>query len=376
MYFQFRNNRLEYKRREIARHYLRYWFWIDLLTVFPFYWIAMKITDRVGEERQSTQDFLRLFQLLRLLRLHRAFTFFKLVRYSRRMSIVTLTLVRNCTVVCFWCHLWACIMYFIARQFAFDPGNTWIGDEHDLLNGFQRYALSLYWSVVTFSTTGYGDWHPRNCIEQIFCVIYLLLNVVIMSWVIGSITLLIVKNDENTSSYHDTLQMLYKYAALHEFDEMLTKRLKVQLKLSFKHRDTADEQVLRFFPATVRRQILQRLYMPSLMSTTLMKGTRQQYIDSFLSLSSVEIFSPGEELLQQGSISSDLYLLLEGNVEALQEDNCRDKDDDFGLGPLSSFSSERLDTTISDSSTSGRSDRNTGEFLNDLGKICTLFLFI
>ena len=206
-------DKLVYKRRQIAQHYLRYWFWIDLLSVIPFYSIVMIITGKVGRENYSAQDpltFLRLFKLLRLVRLHRVFTFFKLVRYSRRLSIVSLTLVRNCTVVCFWCHLWCCIMYFIARQYGFDIDDTMFGPGHDALTGFERYALSLYWSVVTFSTTGYGDWHPQSSVEQIFCVIYLLLNVVIMAWVIGSITLLIVKNDENTSAYHDTLQMLYK----------------------------------------------------------------------------------------------------------------------------------------------------------------------
>jgi len=106
--------------------------------------------------------------------------------------------------------------------------------------------------------------------------------------------------------------------------------------------------------------------MPSLMSSMLMEGTRQQFIDSFLSLCTVEIFSPGEELLQQGSISSDLYLLLEGYVEAIQEDDCHDKEDDFSLRHLSTFSD------ISDSTVSPvgcKTDRSTGEFLNDLGKI-------
>ena len=93
-----------------------------------------------------------------------------------------------------------------------------------------------------------------------------------------------------------------------------------------------------------------------------MKGTRQQFIDSFLSLCTVEIFSPGEELLQQGSISSDLYLLLEGYVEA-----CRDKeDDDFSLRGLSTFS-DISDQTVSP--LGSKTDRNTGEFLNDLGKM-------
>lgn len=369
-------DKLVYERRDIARHYMKFWFWIDFLSVFPFFAIAMVLSRNIGEDRtQNNQDplyFLRLFKLLRLVRLHRVFTFFRIIRYSRKMPVVATILLRNFSVVFFWCHLWACIMYFISREYNFDPDNTWIGAAHETLNEFQRYALSLYWSVTTFSTTGYGDWSPVNSVEQIFCVIYMQLNVVIMAWVIGSITLLIVKNDEHTSLYHDTLQMLFKYASLHEFDEKLTKRLMVQLKLGFKSRDIADEQVLRFFPAVVRRKILRRLYMQHLLSTKLMNGTRQQYIDSFLSLCSVEIFSPGEELLLRGAVSSDLYLLVEGTVETSTEDDKLVDDEDFNLRHLS-FSERKgeifseADTSFSYRGATGKIERNSGEFLNDLG---------
>lgn len=45
-------------------------------------------------------------------------------------------------------------MYFIARQYDFDPDNTWLGSLVEDLTGFERYCTSLYWSVVTFTTVG------------------------------------------------------------------------------------------------------------------------------------------------------------------------------------------------------------------------------
>jgi hypothetical protein len=231
--------------------------------------------------------------------------------------------------------------------------------------------ISFFW--CQFSTTGYGDWSPKhNSIEQIFCMIYLMLNVVIMAWIIGSITLLIVKDDEHTGLYRDTLQMLYKYAELHDFDQKLIKRLKTQLKLGFRSRDIADEQVLRFFPSAVRRKILRKLYMPSLLSTNLMKGTRQQFVDSFLSLCSVEIFSPGEELLQRGSISADLYLLIDGTVEAskLTEDEMLilDESELNTVSEMPSLTYENSEIESSSGRVAGRSIRKSGDFLNELCK--------
>jgi len=209
----------------------------------------------------------------------------------------------------------------------------------------------------------------------------MMLNVVIMSWMIGSITLLIVKGDEKTGLYRDTLQVLYKFSTLHGFDDKLTKRLKTQLKLSFLNRDIADEQVLRFLPAGVRRKILRRLYMPSLLSTRLMKGTRQHFVDSFLSFCSVEVFSPREELLQRGFISSDLYLLIDGTVEVSQstDDGGLIEDEDFSTTRFSRIQPSLEETSDETGSSSGRSlsgntDKKNGDFLNELGEInCLLF---
>ena len=212
-------------------------------------------------------------------------------------------------------------MFFIARELAFDPDNTWLGSDIRTLSEFERYVTSLYWSVVTFTTVGYGDFSPVHPIEQIFGVVYMILNVVIMAWVIGSITLLIVKNDEKTGLYRETIHVLHKYAALHGFDRDLKQKLENQLQLDFANREISDEQVLHFFPAGVRRRVLRRLYLETLVNTDLMRGTRNQFVDAFLSLCKVEVFSPGDELLQRGALSSELYLLLDGSLEVVSSGN-------------------------------------------------------
>ena len=64
----------------------------------------------------------------------------------------------------------------------------------------------------------------------------------LQAWIIGSITLLIVRSDEKTSLYRETLHVLHKYSTLHNFDKKLTKRLRNQLKLDFDNKDIGDEQ--------------------------------------------------------------------------------------------------------------------------------------
>lgn len=150
------NDKIVYDRKAIARQYLRRMFWIDLIGVIPFYVIALEISGEMGNENQFTRN-LALLRLFKMVRLHRVLRFFSVVKYSRKISFMSLTLMRNCSIVLAWTHLWACIMFFIARESAFDPDNTWLGSVSDL-NEFEQYISSLYWSVVTVSPFADNDW--------------------------------------------------------------------------------------------------------------------------------------------------------------------------------------------------------------------------
>jgi hypothetical protein len=141
---------------------------------------------------------------------------------------------------------------------------------------------------------------------------FMMINIVVSSWFIGSVTLLVVKGDEKTGEYRDSLETLHRYSQLHEFDNDFEEGLKRQLRLEFNNREIADESVLKNFPSAVRRKILRKLYSAPLVKTQLLKGIRPQFVDAFLTSCTVEIFSPGECIVERGSILSDLFLLVGG----------------------------------------------------------------
>ena len=152
--------------------------------------------------------------------------------------------------------------------------------------------------LFSFCTVGYGDFSPVNPAEKIVGSFFMLLNIAVAAWIIGSITLLMLKGDEKTREYRDSLEILHQYGIMHNFDQTLLNKLKEQMRLDFNNRETADEQVLRHFPSAVRRKILRRLYKEHLVKTNLMIGVRPQFVDAFLTSCTVEIFSPGEEINQ------------------------------------------------------------------------------
>lgn len=346
-----------YDRKSIVRHYLAFMFWVDFVGVFPFYDVALACSGQLGDQDSDLAEYLGLLRLLRMVRLYRIIELFTSLQENSHISLMSITIIRNFFAVLVWSHFSACALFFIARRFDFDPDHTWIGGQVNDLNTFEHYVTSLYWSVVTFCTVGYGDYSPVNWAEQIWGMIYMLVNIIIYCWMIGSITLLVVKHDEKTGEYRESLKVLAEYSRMHSFDRAMHKRLKTQLKLENKNRVIADEQVLQHFPSAVRRKVLRKLYMPALVQTNLMKGVRQQFVDAFLMTCKVEIFSPGEEILQRGSMASDLYLLVGGAVRLISTTSTEDSAGNYG-------------TSVAGESEYGDSDSRDleeGEFINEIG---------
>mmetsp|Transcript_26989 Transcript_26989/g.41400 ORF Transcript_26989/g.41400 Transcript_26989/m.41400 type:complete len:841 (-) Transcript_26989:19-2541(-) len=316
----FFNNKdeLVYDKSKIIHRYLHSRkFLIDILAIFPFQFTLLALSGNRGQESTTTQC-IALVRLVRLLRSYRVRDLFETLAIDTRYSLISLTLFRNFAATFVWTHIAACALYFIGRQYDLNPEESFLGSELERGMGtMEAYVTSLYWSMVTFATVGYGDFVPMNAAEKVWVIVYIVSNLVIQAWIIGSITLLMIKKDETTGHYRDTLETLDQYSQIHSFDPDFHQRLKNQLQLDFSTREVADEQVLRHFPDSIRRKVLRRLYLPYLINTKLMKGVRPQFVDAFLSTSRVEIFSPGEEIVRRHAVSSDLYLLVGGRIEKL-----------------------------------------------------------
>ncbi len=150
------NDKLIIDKKEIAIHYLKGLFWLDLAGVLPCYYFALEISGELGND-SVLASYLSILRLIKLVRLYRLKELFDIVQYNPHVSLMMLTLVRNLGFATVWSHFAACIFYFIAKKNKFDSETTWIGESIQELNGVERYVTSLYWSVVTYVTKWVGN---------------------------------------------------------------------------------------------------------------------------------------------------------------------------------------------------------------------------
>lgn len=63
-------------------------------------------------------------------------------------------------------------------------------------------------------------------------------------------------------NFRSAVEALDEYAKLNALPTSFVQPLKTQLKIDFENQHVADERVFEYFPSSVRKNILRRLFMP------------------------------------------------------------------------------------------------------------------
>jgi hypothetical protein len=142
-------------RNKIAKRYLQFWFWIDMLATIPFDQILPLF---IGNSSSITS--IRMIRFLRILRIAKIFKILdkeglisKLKMNPQLIQLIILVI-----ELFFVAHMFACFWHFIALP---EQSNqyyqNWV-DQFGLSKAIDsdRYITSLYYIVVTMLTVGYG----------------------------------------------------------------------------------------------------------------------------------------------------------------------------------------------------------------------------
>lgn len=141
---------------------------IDLLAFLPAYLHAIIGLD---------------LRVLRILRLLRFFRLFRLTAYMRSAQMITNVfrkrineLALSLVLVIFLIILSSCILYFAEHQ---HPENQY---------KFTSIPATIWWAVVTLTTTGYGDMYPMTQLGKIMTMTIMLTGVAFFALPAGIIT--------------------------------------------------------------------------------------------------------------------------------------------------------------------------------------------
>lgn len=307
----------EHKR--IATRYVTHmWFPMDVASTLPFQTIYRVFT---GESPSS--EVFGFLNLLRLWRLRRVSELFSRLEKDTRFSYFWTRYFKLISVTLFAVHSAGCFYFWIAVHHKVSK-ETWIGsiiDDFEDKSIWLGYTYSMYWSIVTLTTVGYGDLHAVNPGEKVFNIFYMLFNIGLTAYLIGNMTNLIVHSAVRTFAMRDAINEILRYASKNRLPEGLKEQMLAHMQLKFKTAELQQEEVLEDLPKAIRSSIAQHLFRRSLEKAYLFKGVSEDLLGQLVSDLKAEFFPPKVEIILQNEIPTDFYIVVSGAVDVLTYKN-------------------------------------------------------
>jgi len=264
--------------KEIARRYVcSGWFFLDFFSI-AVSGLDIFASGDSGVSQLKVLRALRVLRLLKLVRLLRGSRIFR--RWENRLSINygVLSIVNICVMLLFVCHLFACVW---GLQASFDPLSTWLGANGycvpynvsqpcaegwicDEVEGWScvgaaaQYLYSLYWSIATVTSIGYGDVvaTPLQGVEQLMCVSMMLTGSMLFAYLVGSFCGLAQNLAPDVLQFRQDLTNLNKFLNEHKIAHSLRYELREYMHQSvlLRRADTAH-RLLREVAPRLRNEV-------------------------------------------------------------------------------------------------------------------------
>jgi voltage-gated potassium channel Kch len=307
-------------RGAIRRRYLGTLFPVDLLATLPFDLLVL-LWAGTGEAALSVVVFLRLLRLLRVVRMLVIFT-----RWMRRGSSNAgmLRIVRLGACALLLSHWIACAWFLVPYLEAF-PADSWVA-AHDLQHASAgtQYVRSLYWTVVTMTTVGYGDITPGRDFEYAFTILVMLAGASVYAFIIGNIVSLLSTLDAGKTRFRDRADAVSQYLRSWRAPEPVHERVSDYFDYVWaRYHGVPDRRLLADLPESIRVDVLRHVAAGGLESFALFREAPESLQSQLLLALEPRVFVPGDRLLREGEEGGEIVFLSRGVAEVIKAGGAR-----------------------------------------------------
>ncbi|KAK7902094.1 hypothetical protein WMY93_018863 [Mugilogobius chulae] len=254
----------------IRMNYLKTWFVIDLLSCLPY--DVINAFENVDEGISSLFSSLKVVRLLRLGRVAR-----KLDHYIEYGAAVLVLLVCVFGLAAHWL---ACIWYSIGDYEIIDEEtnivrmDSWLYILAETLGTPYRfntsgsgkweggpnkdsvYITSLYFTMTSLTSIGFGNIAPTTDGEKIFAVAMMMIGSLLYATIFGNVTTIFQQMYANTNRYHEMLNSVRDFLKLYQVPKGLSERVMDYIASTWSmSRGIDTEKVLQICPKDMRADI-------------------------------------------------------------------------------------------------------------------------
>ncbi|CAN9510673.1 unnamed protein product [Ophioblennius macclurei] len=319
----------------IRMNYVRTWFVIDLLSCLPY--DVINAFENVDEGISSLFSSLKVVRLLRLGRVAR-----KLDHYIEYGAAVLVLLVCVFGLAAHWL---ACIWYSIGDYEVINEDtnsvrmDSWlyllgetVGTPYKFnASGSGRweggptkdsvYITSLYFTMTSLTSIGFGNIAPNTDGEKIFAVAMMMIGSLLYATIFGNVTTIFQQMYANTNRYHEMLNSVRDFLKLYQVPKGLSERVMDYIVSTWSMTRGIDtDKVLQICPKDMRADICVHLNRKVFKEHPAFRlasdGCLRALAMEFQTIHS----APGDLIYHAGESVDSLCFVVSGSLEVIQDD--------------------------------------------------------
>uniref|UniRef100_A0A8C4ZUJ8 Potassium voltage-gated channel subfamily H member 1 n=1 Tax=Gadus morhua TaxID=8049 RepID=A0A8C4ZUJ8_GADMO len=333
----------------IRMNYVKTWFVIDLLSCLPYDVInAFENVDEVGnkspkifiEEKCMKHSLFSSLKVVRLLRLGRVAR--KLDHYIEYGAAVLLLLVCVFGLAAHWL---ACIWFSIGDYEVIDEEtnsvrmDSWlyqlgeaVGTPYRFnMTGAGRwdggpskdsvYITSLYFTMTSLTSIGFGNIAPTTDGEKVFAVAMMMIGSLLYATIFGNVTTIFQQMYANTNRYHETLNSVRDFLKLYQVPKGLSERVMDYIVSTWSmSRGIDTDKVLQICPKDMRADICVHLNRKVFKEHPAFRLASDGCLRALAMEFQTVHSAPGDLIVHSGESVDSLCFVVAGSLEVIQDD--------------------------------------------------------
>ncbi|XP_072293073.1 potassium voltage-gated channel subfamily H member 1a isoform X4 [Eucyclogobius newberryi] len=319
----------------IRMNYLKTWFVIDLLSCLPY--DVINAFENVDEGISSLFSSLKVVRLLRLGRVAR-----KLDHYIEYGAAVLVLLVCVFGLAAHWL---ACIWYSIGDYEVIDEEtnivrmDSWLYILAETLGTPYRfntsgsgkweggpnkdsvYITSLYFTMTSLTSIGFGNIAPTTDGEKIFAVAMMMIGSLLYATIFGNVTTIFQQMYANTNRYHEMLNSVRDFLKLYQVPKGLSERVMDYIASTWSmSRGIDTEKVLQICPKDMRADICVHLNRKVFKEHPAFRLASDGCLRALAMEFQTIHCAPGDLIYHAGESVDSLCFVVSGSLEVIQDD--------------------------------------------------------
>jgi len=302
----------------IRKHYLRGQFGIDLLANMPLGFVMLL----AGDPQIGAFSSVLLVRLLNLLRLVRLFVILRRWEAAAWTGPGYLRVIKFLTLVLLLIHWVACLWFALAYADGF-PSDSWVVAAGIEASGpISQYVRSLYWTITTMTTVGYGDITPGRTSEYLLAGVVMLLGASLYAFIIGGVASLLSNIHLSRNRYREHTEAVEQYLRARQVPMALGDRVHSYYEYLWHRRKGLDEgKLLNDLPHSLRLEILLHLARDILQQVPIFQHCSPLLRDALVTSLVPATYAPGDYLTRHGEVGQEIIFITRGQVEIFADES-------------------------------------------------------